>query len=95
MMNMNQLMFAFSSVFETGPNIFARQLGEIPKYFVLRHPRGKPTEHVVHRDAGRTDARPAAALARLNSDDFSIPHNELKVFHKILSILNNCKYCNG
>src|SRR5512135_615017 len=59
---------------EASPNVLPRQLREVFEDFSLRHARSQVFEHIVNRDAKPANARLAAALARLDSDDIAVVH---------------------
>lgn len=61
-------------VTETGKNIFFCKVRKIFQDFILRHTRGEILQDIVDGDAHAADARLAAALAGLDSDDVLVTH---------------------
>ena len=51
------MLVALRRVHKAGEDVVARQLLEIKKDFLKRHPRRKPALHIAHRDAGVAHAR--------------------------------------
>ena len=66
------MLLALGRVHQAGEDVFARQLLEIKKDFLKRHPRRKPAQHIANRDAGVAHARLAEANFGVDADAGSL-----------------------
>lgn len=57
-----------------GLDVFRLQIVKVGQDFLLSGPVGQHIEHILHADAHPADARPPAALARLDCDAFQKLH---------------------
>lgn len=55
-------------IFQTGPDIFGFEVRIVFESFGFPHSGGEEVEHVLYPDAHAPDARPAAALVRVEGD---------------------------
>ena len=66
------LVFTIRCIGENRQNVLLGQLGEVFQYFLLRHAAREHGQHVVHRDAQPSDARPTTAFARLQGNPIHV-----------------------
>jgi len=70
---------------EAGSNVFSSQVGEIVEDLGDTHAAPKIIENVGDRDACPSDARLAAANARVNGNPLSVIHRRILLLSKVPS----------
>ena len=69
-----QRRVGFSGECEAGPDVFARQVREVPEQVFFGHAGRQVVEHVGYRDAQATDAGLATTLSGLDRDPVEVRH---------------------
>ena len=70
----DKVVVAVSGIRKRSPDVLQGQPGKFLDDLLVGHACGRPPEDVVNRGAHPPNARPAAALARLNGDDRAVVH---------------------